>query len=125
MDEQAATISDLRSKMRQMVERHREMSSRVAELQEQLEREEDTGIRISRLSDSAVTYQAKARSLQQELDEMTGKLEAAQEQLAVYQEQGEELAQKTAFREEALSEKVMTLESEIQELTQVIEAPTT
>lgn len=118
LDGKDATIADLRSKMRQMVERHREMSSRMAELQERVEKEEELRLRCDVLSEAAQVQKAKVLQQGQQLDEARSELAEARKRLDEFKDQDQTNAKGATLREQTLTEDVARLEQKIQEAQQ-------
>lgn len=121
LEAQEATIADLRSKMRQMVERHREMSSQMARMQEKSGDEETPLFSLSRLTDSVLAHKAKAMSLGQRMSEIQGELNAARRRINEFREMDRENIQGASAREEAFSREIENLKEQLDKSRQDIE----
>lgn len=115
LDEKEATIADLRSKMRQMVESHRDMSSRLAEMQERLEKEENLRLRCDILSEATRVQKAKTLQLGQQMDEVSSELVQARKRLDEFRDKDVEGARGVVLREQKFSKDVTSLEQRLQE----------
>lgn len=114
LETQEATIADLRSKMRQMVERHRGMVSRLANMQERVDQVSDLEAQCETLIESVRIHKGQTKELRQDLARVEEELSEATRRLGEFEGMDTESLRESASREQQLSEKVSRLEEDLQ-----------